>query len=693
VTLARLLIAINASTRGFQRGLGGAGRSIESLEKKTGRMSRGFGNATSGLASFAKRALFVGAVALVALSGGIGLVTQKAIAWEDAFAGVRKTVDATDAELDTLGRGIRDLSLTIPIASTELAGLAETAGALGVAKGDILEFVRVTALIGVTTNVSSAAAADALGRLSNILHLTSKDYSRFASALVALGNAGASTEAEILEITKRMGAAGKLAGLTTPQIIGWASALASVSGMEPERAGTSMQMFLISVTKFATKAGRKLNLLAKTAGTSSKAFKNLFAKDANAALLKFIKGLGKLDKAQRLAVLSQLGFNEAGLTRALLGLADSYGEVERQVDLSTDAWQRNTAMTAEAEKRFATTKSQLAILGNILSDLAVTLGMAVLPVLISLIKPLGEWLKANQALIEQLAGKLATGIQMVIGFIGEVITAVVGWVNANRPLIEQIGTFLVNAVTSAWTFITTQLIPALMSIAAWLGDNVIPKVQAFVATMTGPGGVVDSVGGVVGKILDDLIPVFSQIFDALFGNDGLIPAFGRLVGILWGDGKGALASVVSAVGFAFSNILGPGLWGVIEALKALIGWVSAALTELDKLGKKIDGLLPKLHLNPFEAPPLWDQFPHGAKGLTNFPGGMALVGEKGPEIVNLPRGSDVIPNDESFGGHGGETHITINNPEPRASDRDIGRVMRRLEGLGLVATRRAGAPA
>ncbi len=33
-----------------------------------------------------------------------------------------------------------------------------------------------------------------------------------------------------------------------------------------------------------------------------------------------------------------------------------------------------------------------------------------------------------------------------------------------------------------------------------------------------------------------------------------------------------------------------------------------------------------------------------ASGTDSAPGGMALVGEKGPEIVNLPRGSQVIPN-------------------------------------------------
>lgn len=42
-------------------------------------------------------------------------------------------------------------------------------------------------------------------------------------------------------------------------------------------------------------------------------------------------------------------------------------------------------------------------------------------------------------------------------------------------------------------------------------------------------------------------------------------------------------------------------------------------------------------------------FPDGtqafAKGVTNFRGGWALVGERGPELLKLPRGSDVIAND------------------------------------------------
>jgi hypothetical protein len=49
----------------------------------------------------------------------------------------------------------------------------------------------------------------------------------------------------------------------------------------------------------------------------------------------------------------------------------------------------------------------------------------------------------------------------------------------------------------------------------------------------------------------------------------------------------------------------------------------------------------------------------GFAGGTNFaPGGAAIVGENGPEIVNLPRGSQVIPN--SVATRGGSGNLTVN---------------------------------
>jgi hypothetical protein len=53
-----------------------------------------------------------------------------------------------------------------------------------------------------------------------------------------------------------------------------------------------------------------------------------------------------------------------------------------------------------------------------------------------------------------------------------------------------------------------------------------------------------------------------------------------------------------------------------------------------------------------------------AKGVRNFAGGLAVVGEEGPELVNLPKGSDVIP--------AGPTRAvlqSVGGPTPAAGDK------------------------
>jgi hypothetical protein len=57
------------------------------------------------------------------------------------------------------------------------------------------------------------------------------------------------------------------------------------------------------------------------------------------------------------------------------------------------------------------------------------------------------------------------------------------------------------------------------------------------------------------------------------------------------------------------------------------------------------------------------RIPGFADGVRNFSGGLAVVGERGPELVNLPKGADVFTNEESrrmTAGGGGITIETMN---------------------------------
>lgn len=89
---------------------------------------------------------------------------------------------------------------------------------------------------------------------------------------------------------------------------------------------------------------------------------------------------------------------------------------------------------------------------------------------------------------------------------------------------------------------------------------------------------------------------------------------------------------------------------------------------------------------------------HRAEGGPVSRGGLFKVGERGEEWFVPKTDGMILPHGmtpamaavegRSAGDDGGATYnVTVNNPEPRAADTDIGRMLRRLEGLGLVGTR------
>lgn len=80
--------------------------------------------------------------------------------------------------------------------------------------------------------------------------------------------------------------------------------------------------------------------------------------------------------------------------------------------------------------------------------------------------------------------------------------------------------------------------------------------------------------------------------------------------------------------------------GVLSGLIGMLGaWASAAASSARSVTSSLSSTL-----NAAKAD---GRIPGHAKGIMNSPGGLAIVGEKGPELVNLPKGSDVFSNETS----------------------------------------------
>lgn len=180
------------------------------------------------------------------------LAAKTAIEYESAFAGVRKTVDASEAEFEKLSDNIRKIAKETPVSANELAKIGELAGQLGVRGVDNLtKFIDTISKVGVTTNLTTEAAATSFARIANIMQEPIENVDRMASAIVELGNNFATTESEIVEFSTRIAGAGKIAGLTTADIFGIATAFSSV-GVQAEAGGTAVQKVLIAMTQAAS---------------------------------------------------------------------------------------------------------------------------------------------------------------------------------------------------------------------------------------------------------------------------------------------------------------------------------------------------------------------------------------------------------------------------------------------------------
>ncbi len=382
---------------------------------------------TKDLKTFGKHATEVGSALTKAFTVpivGLGLaVTKLAIDFEDSFAGVRKTVDATETEFDQMALAFRQLSKEIPVNVNELNKLGEAAGALGIPKEEIVDFARVMAEFGVTTNLTSDQAADAIARIQNIFGAAGKDTERLASTIVALGNAGASTEKEITEMAQRIAGAGHTVGLTQAQVVSFASTLASV-GINAEAGGSAISRIFLKMNDAVANGGKGLQEFARVSGTTAAKFKQDFEKDAAGATSAFISGLGRLKASGEninSTIEGLIGKNII-LKDTLFRLSGAGQLLNEQLAIGDKAWQDNTALTIEAGKRFETTSSQMTLLWNRIKDVGVTLGNALLPLIRSTVGALDGLLP----IVERVGagfGALPGPIQALVVGIGLAVAA------------------------------------------------------------------------------------------------------------------------------------------------------------------------------------------------------------------------------------------------------------------------------
>jgi TP901 family phage tail tape measure protein len=352
------------------------------------------------------------AVALKEIYEYFASCAQASMDFESAITGVAKTTDLTDEELAAMSDSIKALSTEIPATTEEIAAVAEAAGQLGIQKDALLDFTEIMTMLGTATNMTADEAATSLARFANITGMATDNYGRLGSVIVDLGNNFATTESEIVAMGTRLASAGKLAGLTEPEIMALAAAMSSV-GIEAEAGGTAMTQTLNAIEKAVAKGGDDLAEFARIAGMSSEEFSSAWKTDAMSALTSFIGGLGKLDEQgeSTVLVLEDLGLTGIRQSNMLKALGLAADQMTGAVNTANTAWQQNTALTNEANKRYATAQSRLTMMQNAYNNLKVAIGDAYTPALseaygvgTKVLNEITKFVQANPGVVAAITG-------------------------------------------------------------------------------------------------------------------------------------------------------------------------------------------------------------------------------------------------------------------------------------------------
>lgn len=347
-----------------------AGRSIEEFGNKITNISNKIDKMGTTLTT--RLTLPIAAIAT-------GLVSS-AKEFETAFTGVEKTVDGTATQMANLKQGIKDMSEEIPASTTEISAVAEAAGQLGIQTDNVLAFTKTMINMGNATNLSADEAATTLARFANVTKMSQSDFDKLGSVIVALGNNFATTEKEIADMGMNLASAGTQVGMSQSEIMALATALSSV-GLEAQAGGTAFSKVMVNMQLAVEKGGSSLKDFATVAGMSSKDFQKAFKEDATGAIMKFIEGLSKSGERGKSAikVLDDMGITETRLRDALLRSANASEVMSSAVELGNKAWEENTALTNEADKRYQTLDSRLEMTKNKIKNVATNTGDKLTP--------------------------------------------------------------------------------------------------------------------------------------------------------------------------------------------------------------------------------------------------------------------------------------------------------------------------
>lgn len=378
ISLGDLVVNIQGNTSGINNAVASAQMKATSAFKKVG-------SAASGMITGAVVAT-LSAVAIAMAAGA-----KSAIDFESAFAGVKKTLNATDAQFTQVADELINMARFLPQTATELAGIAQVAGQLGVAVDDVAKFTEIIAKLGGATDLAGEMGATSMARFMKVIGQPIKNTEAFANVLVELGNNTATTESEIIQLALNFGALGSQVGLTGEEILAFSAAMREMG--QPAAAGaTALNKLFTNLNKAVLGEGG-LAQFADIAGMGMLEFQELAETSMAAAAQAVLSGLNDMSDAgkDQVAALDTVGLARDRISRALISMAKNEEGLAKARKIANEELIRQAALDKEFATRQNTVAGQMDILKSKINSFGIKMGEFLLPAIRKVVEILGRF--------------------------------------------------------------------------------------------------------------------------------------------------------------------------------------------------------------------------------------------------------------------------------------------------------------
>lgn len=322
------------------------------------------------------------AATAVAAFGGVVVSGKAAVQayadMEAEMANVRKYTGMTAEQVENLNEAFKQMDTRT--SREGLNKLAQEAGRLGKTSiDDVLGFVKAADQINVALDELGERATLTLSKLTGIFGLegqygTEQSLLKVGSVVNELSQNCAASAPYLTEFASRMAGVGAQAGLSVQQIMAFGAVLDSTN-QNVEASATALSQVIVRIYQDPAK-------YAKIAGLDIQNFTSLVKTDINSALMELLSALNQVGGMDALSpMFKDMGENGARAIATLSTLAEHIEDVKQQQVAANTAFAEGSSVTKEFDVQNNTVQARLDKLKKSFTEMAVSLGEKLLPVM------------------------------------------------------------------------------------------------------------------------------------------------------------------------------------------------------------------------------------------------------------------------------------------------------------------------